>query len=118
MNVLTLGINGYVVAINKNDGNEIWRTKLKSSSITVVTSDADKIYATTAGHLYCLDKLTGQQLWVNSLKGLGYGTAIIDLGNQASAASGAAEAAKVAATTAATAAVVASSSAAASSGSN
>lgn len=115
MNFLILGINGHIVAINKDSGDEIWRTKLKSSSITVVTSDEKKIYASSAGHLFCLDKLTGKQLWSNSLKGLGYGTAIIDLGNQASAVSGtAAEAAKVAASAAATAAIVASGSAAAS----
>lgn len=111
MNYLILGINGHVVAINKDDGNELWRKKLKSGSITVVNSDNTKVYASSGGHLFCLDKASGEQLWTNSLKGLGYGTCIIDVGHQAEAVSGtvAANAATSAATAAATTAAIAAS---------
>lgn len=103
MNYLILGMSGYVIAINKEDGNEVWRTKLKSSSITVVSSDHNRVYAASSGHLFCLDKATGEQVWTNPLKGLGYGTCIIDVGSQNAsfADSAVSETAAVTATTAA-----------------
>lgn len=110
MNYLILGINGNVVAINKDDGSELWRKKLKSGVITVVSSDNTKVYASSSGHLFCLDKATGEQIWTNSLKGLGYGTCIIDVGNHAASVSGTvAGNAAIAATTAATTAAIAAS---------
>ena len=110
MNYLILGINGHVVAINKDDGSELWRKKLKSGTITVVSSDNTKVYASSSGHLFCLDKATGEQIWTNSLKGLGYGTCIIDVGNHAASVSGTvAGNAAIAATTAATTAAIAAS---------
>ena len=81
MNSLILGINGYVVAVDKATGDELWRTKLKSSSITVVSSDERQVYAAASGYLYCLNKQTGEKLWVNELKGLGFNTCIIDVGS-------------------------------------
>lgn len=39
MEKLYLGINGHVVCINKTNGEQIWKTKLKSSTITNVLSD-------------------------------------------------------------------------------
>ena len=112
MDLLFVGINGYVIAISKGDGREVWRTKLKSGSITVVSSDHSRIYAAASGHLFCLDKATGEQIWTNSLKGLGYGTCIIDVGNHAASVSGVVAsnvAATAAASTATTAAAIAAS---------
>lgn len=75
---LFIGINGHVVAIDKVTGEQCWRTKLKSASITVVSSDGDRVFAAASGFLYCLNGADGAQLWCNQLKGLGYGTCIID----------------------------------------
>ncbi len=117
MNSLFIGMNGHVVSIDKTSGTENWRVKLKSASITVVSSDDERVYAAAGGHLFCLDIQTGQQLWTNELKGLGYGTCIIDSNAQAiSAGHTVNTSASVATTTAATAAVVASGSAAAGDG--
>lgn len=77
MERLFLGINGYVVCINKQDGKELWRTKLKSSSITNVYYENSLIYAHAGGHLYCVHAKSGEIQWENELKGLGYGTCII-----------------------------------------
>ena len=104
MNYLILGMSGYVIAINKEDGNEVWRTKLKSSSITVVSSDHNRVYAASSGHLFCLDKATGEQVWTNPLKGLGYGTCIIDVGSQNASFANSAVSGTVAETAAVTAA--------------
>ncbi len=73
---------GYVVCLKQKDGKEIWRTKLKSSQITNVVFDDNKIYAATGGHLFCLSAKNGDILWENGLSGLGYGTCIISTSTQ------------------------------------
>ena len=45
MERLYLGISGHVVCINKQDGSELWRTKLKSSSITNVYYENNLVYS-------------------------------------------------------------------------
>lgn len=77
MEKLFLGINGYVVCLKKNTGEELWRTKLKSSTIVNVYSDERRVFAHAGGHLFCLNIADGSLVWENPLKGLGYGTCII-----------------------------------------
>lgn len=85
MEKLFLGISGHVVCLNKNQGEEIWKTKIKSSTITNVYHDGDKVFAYSGGHLFCLDPANGRVLWENPLKGLGYGTCIIASEHQSAA---------------------------------
>lgn len=83
MENIYIGMNGFVVAIKPKNGDEIWRTKLKSSQITNIVLDQDKIYASAGGHLFCLTSKKGEILWENKLSGLGYGACIIATHNQA-----------------------------------
>ncbi|MBE8168019.1 MAG: PQQ-binding-like beta-propeller repeat protein [Shewanella sp.] len=77
MERLFLGISNHVVCVNKRDGQELWKTKLKSSTITNVYYENDKIFAYSGGHLFCLKSIDGSIIWENTLKGFGYGTCII-----------------------------------------
>jgi len=77
MKKLFIGIKGHVVCLDKKTGNELWRTKIRSSAITNVIFDGDALYAYCNGHLFSLDPNTGDQLWENQLNGLGYGYCII-----------------------------------------
>lgn len=77
MDKLFLGINNHVVCVNKKDGAELWKTKLRSSTITNVYYEANSVFAYSGGHLYCLNAQDGEIIWENQLKGLGYGTCII-----------------------------------------
>ncbi|NVJ51466.1 MAG: PQQ-binding-like beta-propeller repeat protein [Gammaproteobacteria bacterium] len=77
MDRLFLGINSHVVCIDKKAGTELWRTKLKSSTITNVCCDEGKLFAYAGGHLFCLNADSGAIIWENPLKGLGYRTCII-----------------------------------------
>lgn len=77
MTKLFLGISNHVVCLNKKDGTELWKTKLRSSTITNVYFENDCVFAYSGGHLFCLEALTGTIIWENQLKGLGYGTCII-----------------------------------------
>ena len=69
---LIIGVGGHVAAVDASTGNELWRTKLKGSSMVTVREAGNRIYAGTNGELFCLDT-NGQLLWRNKLKGLGLG---------------------------------------------
>ncbi len=115
-----LGIGGYVVALNRFDGHELWRTKLggiwSSGFVTSVTLLDDLLYATSNGEITCLDPRTGEVKWHNGLSGLG--TGFIAVAGGSSALAGAEQAAQTAHATAmaaATTAVIVASTTAASS---
>ena len=49
MDKLFLGINNHVVCVNKKDGAELWKTKLRSSTITNVYYEANNVFAYSGG---------------------------------------------------------------------
>jgi outer membrane protein assembly factor BamB len=76
-NLIFIGIQGTVLALDRATGQEVWRTKLKGSEFAnVVFLDGD-LYATASGELFCLDASTGKLRWQNPLKGLGVGLVAI-----------------------------------------
>ncbi len=97
---LYIGVGGHAVAIDARTGEEIWRTKLKSSaSFLTITLMDGQLLAGASGELFCLDPKSGEVLWHNKLKGLGLGV-VAFTGSDATAQYAASAAA--AATTAAT----------------
>ena len=70
---LVIGIGSFAVGIDPKTGDELWRTKLKSSSFVTIMRDGDTVYAGAGGELFCLHARTGELLWHNKLKGLGLG---------------------------------------------
>jgi outer membrane protein assembly factor BamB len=52
MEKLFLGISGHVVCLSKKTGEQLWKTKLKSSSITNVYFEADNVFAYSGGHFF------------------------------------------------------------------
>ncbi|MCW8878984.1 MAG: PQQ-binding-like beta-propeller repeat protein [Kangiellaceae bacterium] len=107
MEKIYIGMNGYVVCLKQKNGEEVWRTKLKSSQITNIVLDEDKIYAAAGGHLFCLKAKNGDILWKNSLSGLGYGACIIATTNQAATISASVQAQQASAVASATASTTA-----------
>ena len=85
MDKLFLGISNHVVCLSKKTGKQLWKTKLKSSTITNVYYEDDYVFAYSGGHLFCLTAKNGKIHWENSLKGFGYGTCIIASEHQNSA---------------------------------
>ncbi len=77
MDKLFLGISNHVVCVSKKTGEQLWKTKLRSSAITNVYYEAENVFAYSGGHLFCLAASDGSIAWENPLKGLGYGTCII-----------------------------------------
>jgi outer membrane protein assembly factor BamB len=69
-----IGVGGHVAAVRPTTGEEIWRSKLKSSgSFVTIQVMGDHILAGAGGELFCLDARSGEIVWHNKLKGLGLG---------------------------------------------
>ena len=77
--LLYIGTNGYVVALDPDDGDEVWRTKLdpglvshtRAEDVCVLVHEG-RVFAGCNGHLFCLDAATGKRRWRNNLRGLGH----------------------------------------------
>ena len=70
---LFIGIRGYVMAVDRATGQDIWSTSLKGADFVNVVLDGDGLYAASKGRLYRLDPATGRILWENELTGRGWG---------------------------------------------
>jgi outer membrane protein assembly factor BamB len=71
--VVYIGIQGTVLALDRANGTEVWRTELKGSDFVNVLADGDEVFASTSGEMFCLGRFDGRILWTNRLKGLGRG---------------------------------------------
>jgi hypothetical protein len=73
-----VGFNSRVVALDRDSGEMLWQWRSpKGTGYTTVLLDGDRLIASITGYTYCLNPLTGEQLWFNELKGLGVGVASI-----------------------------------------
>ena len=73
--LLFVGFNGVVVALEKQSGEQVWKWDCPKPSrqMVAILVEEECVFASSAGYTYCLEGLTGQQLWYNPLKGLGSG---------------------------------------------
>jgi outer membrane protein assembly factor BamB len=78
-NIVIIGCNGFVSAILANNGEELWRTKLREGFFSgsrgcdvSVLIDGDLIFAGCYGRIYALNAVDGTILWANELKGMGF----------------------------------------------
>lgn len=76
--VLIVGCNGAIVAINTDNGVEIWRKTLQKGVFSNtnwhdvnILIDDERVYAGCHGYLFALDIYSGDELWKNELKGIG-----------------------------------------------
>jgi outer membrane protein assembly factor BamB len=70
---LFIGIRGYVLAIDRATGKDMWSTSLKGADFVNVVLDNGQLFAASKGRLYRLDPATGEILWENGLTGMGWG---------------------------------------------
>ena len=88
--LLYIGSNGHVAAIDPETGGEEWRTVLSSGGLFATTTAADvtviqhgnRVFAGCYGHLFCLDAATGKVIWQNGLKGMGYNDVTLSIGGR------------------------------------
>ena len=69
-----VGFNKRVCALNRDTGELVWSWKApEGSGYVVLLYDSDRLIASIQGYTYCLDPATGEQMWSNPLKGMGLG---------------------------------------------
>ena len=70
-----VGFNSHVAALDRYTGEVIWQWKSPKGSCSFVSLllDEDRLIASVNGYMYCLDPLTGGQVWMNPMKGFGLG---------------------------------------------
>ena len=92
MDLVYVGFNRRVVALDRYNGDVVWDWKSPAGTgFPAILVDGDRLVVSVQGYMYCLDPVTGEVLWSNPLKGLGVGTACIAslYGNSGSAAAAA-----------------------------
>ena len=69
-----IGFNARVAALDQRTGEIVWQWKApKGSGYVSLLLDGTHLFAAIRGYTYCLDAATGQQLWLNPMKGFGFG---------------------------------------------
>jgi outer membrane protein assembly factor BamB len=70
-----VGFNSRVVALSQATGEIVWQWKSPKGTAPHVALllDGTRLIVSIQGYTYCLDPLTGEQLWWNPLKGFGVG---------------------------------------------
>ena len=92
-----VGFNKQVAALDRYTGETVWTWKAKQGSgFVALLVDGDRLIASVSGYTYCLDPLFGQEVWNNPLPGMGLGVACVVSVNGASAMSASAAGAAVA----------------------
>ncbi len=72
--LLFVGFNRKVGALDRVTGQIVWEWQAPSGTGFVsLLLDGDRLMAAVQGYTYCLDPRTGAQLWMNPMKGFGYG---------------------------------------------
>jgi outer membrane protein assembly factor BamB len=78
-NVVFVGFNSRVAALDRKTGEILWNWKSPKGSgyVSLLLLDGQQLIASVCGYTYCLDPSTGEQHWFNELKGFGVGVASI-----------------------------------------
>lgn len=74
VDVIYVGFNKQVVAMDRTNGEICWTWKPKGKSgYTTLMLEPQQLIVSINGYMWALDPLTGEELWHNPLKGKGTG---------------------------------------------
>jgi outer membrane protein assembly factor BamB len=62
-----------VFAMDRYSGEMIWEWKCEHQGYPALLLDGDRLMVSINGYTFCLDPLTGAEVWNNPLKGKGVG---------------------------------------------
>lgn len=70
-----VGVNSRVAALDRYSGELAWQWKSPkgTAEYVAVLLDGDRLIVSVQGYTYCLNPVTGSQVWDNPLKGFGVG---------------------------------------------
>ena len=73
-----VAFNSRIAALDRTTGEIVWKWKSpQGSGLPTLLLDGDRLIASLQGYTYCLDPMTGDELWRNPLKGMGLGLACL-----------------------------------------
>ena len=73
-NLIFQGFSRRVVALDRFDGSIAWDWKAsQGGGFVSLLLDGDRLIASCSGYTWCLDPLTGAEVWHQPLKGMGTG---------------------------------------------
>src|SRR6516225_4020045 len=73
--LIFVGLNGYALALHRENGEIVWYNDQMNSGYTTLLLDGDRLIVSTNGYIYCLDPQNGKIVWKNPMKGYGTGIA-------------------------------------------
>jgi outer membrane protein assembly factor BamB len=79
-NIVFVGFNKHVAALNRNTGELVWSWKAPKASgpyVSMLLVNECQLIVSAGGYTYCLDPMRGEQRWLNELKGFGTGVTSI-----------------------------------------
>lgn len=85
--LIFVGFNGLVAALDRDSGKLVWTWEASKGhhAYVALLLDGNRLVASDSGYTYCLDPLTGREIWHNPLKGLGCGVpSLVSVNGQAS----------------------------------
>ena len=69
-----VGFNSRAAALHRETGKVAWKWKApKGMGFVALMLDGERLMASVYGYTYCLNPLTGKQLWMNPMQGFGFG---------------------------------------------
>jgi outer membrane protein assembly factor BamB len=70
-----VGVNSRVAALDRYSGDLVWQWKSPkgTAEYVAVLLDGDRLIVSVQGYTYCLNPVTGGEVWANPLKGFGVG---------------------------------------------
>lgn len=72
--ILFLAFRAQVIALDRASGRILWSWRARAGKgFVALLMDGDLLFASIHGYTYCLDPLTGRELWFNPLDGFGFG---------------------------------------------
>ena len=78
-NLVYIGFNSQVVALDKRNGEIVWDWKAPRGRgyVSLLLLDERQLIASVVGYTYSIDALTGKEQWYNELTGYGAGVVSI-----------------------------------------
>jgi outer membrane protein assembly factor BamB len=80
-NIVFLGLNSSVAALDRNTGENIWTWRAPKpfhrGYVSLLLLNDSQLIVSVNGYTYCLDPLKAELLWFNDLPGFGTGVTSI-----------------------------------------
>lgn len=75
--LLFLSFKQQVFALDRYSGEITWEWKCKHGGYPALLVDGDRLMVSINGYTFCLDPLTGDEVWGNELSGKGTGVPVL-----------------------------------------